>query len=343
LLGVIASAGRAGHRLSVGCGKVEAGLELPAGVEIHRIRGLGSRVESGSRLGALPALLDASGLVHVQNLMNPVALRMAVGSGRAVVTIQDHRMFCPAMGKTMPGGSVCEVEMADGPCAACLPDDAYRRRTLDLTRARRDALRGARLVVLSSYMARELELVGLPGAEIIPPWVEPGPERGAPGDYFMLGGRLVPHKGVLDGWLAWRRSATSMPLVVAGEGPLGDRLEGASLSGWLPLGELCRKLYGARALLFPALWQEPFGILGVQALAQGTPVIVADCGGTTDWSDAGCVRVRPGDIDGFAEAIERLADDPQEALRLGRAGRNMVAERFARPALEERLHAMYHL
>jgi glycosyltransferase involved in cell wall biosynthesis len=341
LLQVIASAAASGHRITVACGNVEGGIRLPEGIELRRVRGLAAKVESGSRLGGLAALLDANDLVHIQNLMNPAALRPAVGTGRAVVTIQDHRMFCPGMGKSMPDGSRCEAAMADGPCSVCLPDGDYRERTLELTRSRRDALRGARLVVLSKYMADELELVGLPGAEVIPPWVELGERRDAAGSYLMLGGRLVPHKGVLDGWRAWRASASSLELRVAGEGPLGEGLEGAELLGWLAVSDLRRELRGARALLFPARWQEPFGILGLQALAEGTPVIVAESGGTTEWSDIGCARVAPGDVDGMADAIKWLDDAPGEALRLGRAGQLMVGERFARPALQARLDAVY--
>ena len=44
-------------------------------------------------------------------------------------------------------------------------------------------------------------------------------------------------------------------------------------------------------------------MLGVEALAEGTPVVVSDTGGTREWSDAGCVPVRGGDVSAMAGAI----------------------------------------
>jgi glycosyltransferase involved in cell wall biosynthesis len=169
-------------------------------------------------------------------------------------------------------------------------------------------------------------------------------EPRGPGRGFVLGGRLVRHKAAADGARAWRLAGTSHPLLVAGEGPPGpdaDALEGAERFGWLVAEALRSVLRGSRALLFPALWQEPFGILAVEALAEGTPVIAAESGGTEEWSAAGCLTAPRGDVDAMAAAIRRLADDPALARRLGDAGRAFVAARFDRAALEPRLLALY--
>jgi glycosyltransferase involved in cell wall biosynthesis len=289
----------------------------------------------------LDSLLERHDVVHVQNVMNPVVLAMAVTTDRAVATIQDHRVFCPSIGKTMPDGSRCQQPMSPAACRACVDDREYLDRTLELTQARRDALRGARLVVLSTYMAEELAIADLPGAEVLPPWVEVGALRREPGESFLIGGRLVVHKGVMDGWRAWRTAAGNLSLRVAGEGPLAGQMDGAEHLGWLRVPDLRLELRSSRALLFPAVWQEPFGILGVQAQAEGTPVVVADVGGTTDWSDVGCIRVPAGDVDAMVAAVSRLEHDPDEALRLGRRGQSMVIERFARSTIEPRVHALY--
>ena len=306
------------------------------------VRGLAAALASTARLVRLDELLATAEVVHVQNVMNPVALARAVATGRALVTVQDHRMFCPGPGRTLPEGARCRLPMSDAMCHDCLPDNSYRRRSLELTAARREALRGARLVVLSQYMADELAGAGLPGAVVLPPWVEPGPERIDAGHGFVLGGRLVAHKAPLDAWRAWRQAESTQPLVVAGAGPLEALLEGADRLGWLTGTLLRATLRRARALLFAARWQEPFGILGLEALAEGTPVVVADVGGTTDWSEAGCLRVPGGDIGAMTDAIRRLDADPDLALRLGREGRAAVAERFSQSRLEPPLHALWH-
>ncbi len=338
---VMSSAADSGHRVTVAFGRDELGGVAPRFATRRRVRGLASPVDTGSGLGSLDELLDDADLVHVHNVMNPTALAAVAGRGRVVVTIQDHRSFCPGPGKTLPDGSPCRRVMSDAACRICLADDGYRRRTLELTRRRLDALAGATIIVLSSYMADELAAVGRPDAVVLPPWLDIGPPGFAAGRGFVLGGRLVAHKGVIDGWRAWRRAGRPQPLVVAGAGPLADRLDGADRRGWLDPPALRRMLRGARALLFPARWQEPFGILGAEALAEGTPVIVAGSGGTGEWSSAGCLRVPPGDVNAMADAIRRLDGEPELASALGAAGREAVERRFGRRRIEPRLHDLY--
>ncbi len=208
---VIGSTVDEGHQVTVAFGRDEGGTPRRPRVRYRRIRGLSSMVESGARLGGLRRLLTAADVVHVQNLMNPTALAMAVERGRTVVTVQDHRVFCPGSGKTLTDGSPCAAVMGDPVCRECLPDDGYRRSTLELTRRRLEALAGAEVVVLSRYMAEQLEMVGVTGARIIPPWVETGAQRSASGSAFVLGGRLVAHKGIADGWRAWDTAGRPLP------------------------------------------------------------------------------------------------------------------------------------
>jgi glycosyltransferase involved in cell wall biosynthesis len=328
------------HTITWAHGSVEPGLALPPGVEGVRVKGLSSAVASERQLQRLDPLLQRADLVHAQNVVNPLALQRVTARRPTVVTVQDHRFFCPGRGKWTPDDRVCHEPMGRAPCHDCFADEDYGRRTTALTEARRRSLEGLELIVLSRYMAAELAAVGLPGATVIPPWVEPG-EKPTPGTGLLLAGRLVAHKGVLDAWRAWRLSGTDQPLCVAGEGPLAHRLTGAERLGWLPRPDFRRQLRRARALLLPCGWQEPFGIVGLEALAMGTPVVVADSGGTGDWSAEGCVHVARGDRAAMARAIARLGSDAAEARALGEAGQAAVARRFARGPLLQRVLEIY--
>jgi glycosyltransferase involved in cell wall biosynthesis len=341
LLQVISWAAGAGHRVVVAAGRIEHEVSLPATVACERLCDLASPSSVWTGGQRLERLLGDADLVHCQNLMNPAALAAATATGRALVSVQDHRVFCPGPGKTLPDNSRCGTPMSADVCAQCLPDRAYRERMVELTDARRTAMGGARLVVLSRYMADELAAAGLPGALVIPPWVEVAAGDPEPGDAFLLAGRLVAHKAPLDAWQAWRRAGCGLPLRVAGAGPLEPTLEGAQRLGWLRPEALAGELRRSRALLLPARWQEPFGMIGVEALASATPVIAASTGGTGEWTDAGCLRVAAGDVGAMAAAVSTLAADPAAALALGREGRAMVAERFARAPIERRLEALY--
>ncbi len=339
LLQVIRWAVTAGHEVRLAAAWADREFLLP--VVPERVRGLGARVARREGLAGLDRLLAWAELVHVQNVMNPVVLNRAVGELPTVVTVQDHRVFCPGPGRTLPDGARCREPMGEA-CAACLPDPHYREEMLGLTRARLDAVRRAwRVIVLSRYMAGELEGVGIRRVEVLPPWVAPGPLRKVPGDTIVLGGRLVAHKDPVTAARAWERAGRPLPLRVAGDGPLAAELGTVRCLGWLSSERLVEELRSARMLLFPARWQEPFGILGVEALAQGTPVVVADVGGTREWSGRGCLRVAPGDVDAMSEAIVELARDPLRACRLGEEGRELVVERFSKARIESRLAGLY--
>lgn len=341
LLQMVESAAAAGWGVRLVVGRIEDDVEAPGRVEVVRVRGLASRFDGAAGLTGLRSALAGGTVIHAQNVMNPVAITRIVATGRAVVTVQDHRVFCPGPGKTLPDGAPCREHMTDNLCVACLPDGAYRRRMLDLTSARAEALDGARLVALSDYMAGELARIGLNRVEVLPPWVEVGSPRTGAGDTVLLAGRLVDHKAPLDGWEAWRRSHRSLPLRVAGEGPVAAAMDGAEQLGWLSPAELRGELRRARVLLFPGRWQEPFGILGLEALAEGTPVIAADVGGVGEWAAEGAIVVRPGDVDAMSESLTRLVRHPGEALDLGQKGQRAVATRFSRGVLEPRLLAMW--
>ena len=290
-----------------------------------RVRGLAAAAVD-ERLDGLAELAEAAEVVWAQNVMNPLALERLAGTGKLVVTVQDHRVFCPGPGRTLPDGGACRERMGERRCSECLPDVAYRRRLLALTEARLEALRGARrVIVLSRYMQSELAALGVASC-VVPPWVDVGGPAGA-GEGFVVGGRLVAHKAPEVASEACRLAGER--LRIAGVGRLADELHGEQL-GWLDDVELRALLRGSRALIFVGRWQEPFGILGVEALAEGTPVIVGAAGGVGDWAVAGCVRVPVGDVEATAEAVTALAGDAEQARRLGEAGRQLVLERFSR-------------
>jgi len=101
--------------------------------------------------------------------------------------------------------------------------------------------------------------------------------------YYVYVGRLEAHKRV-DLAIA-AAQAVGVPLRVIGDGPLHDRLAetapaNVSLLGWLPEEELSAQLARCRALLFPG--EEDFGIVMVEALSAGKPVIAFGAGGATE-------------------------------------------------------------
>lgn len=283
------------------------------------------------------------GAIHLHNIMDPDL--MAAAGDRGVMTVHDHRLFCPGLGKLTPGGEICEQVMGPA-CRGCFTDADYGRRMLDLTRRRLTAAAGlARVTVLSHYMAAELRRAwraqGLdpPPLETLPPFahrLDALPRRGA-GGYHLLACRLVERKGAAVALRAALEHDAGLPLLAAGDGPLAREVarraetSGGRLVflGWVGRRRLSELLAGARSLWSPSLWAEPFGLAGLEALSLGVPVIASAAGGALEWLEPGGLSVPPGDAGALARAARRLARDAELARELGRLGRRRAERDFA--------------
>jgi glycosyltransferase involved in cell wall biosynthesis len=94
-------------------------------------------------------------------------------------------------------------------------------------------------------------------------------------------------------------------LVVVGTGPLREEIgaePGVEVTGWMPHSRLAGFYAGARALLMPSRWQEPFGIVGLEALQFGVPVAAYDSGGIREWHP-GRGLVPWGEVEALAAAL----------------------------------------
>ncbi|MEW5913047.1 MAG: glycosyltransferase family 4 protein [Thermodesulfobacteriota bacterium] len=322
------------------------------GLDRQGLRGRGGQAALG-RLAALLAEFRPQ-VIHLHNIMDPELLALAAGAAGAVMTVQDHRLFCPGRGKLRPDGGVCGRPMGDH-CLACFGDQEYGARLLALTRRRLAATRGlARLTVLSNYMAGELAAAGVAAerVRVLPPWPQGlAAEAAGPGAYHLLAGRLVGRKGVRVALAALERLERPLPLIVAGDGPLAQELAATTaaregrlrLVGWADRARMGRLLAGAVSLWLPSLWAEPFGLVGVEALFCGTPVLAAAVGGVGEWLLEGRHGrlLPPGDAAALAQAADELAADPARAREMGRAGRQWVQRHLDPEVLTRRLLEVY--
>lgn len=130
---------------------------------------------------------------------------------------------------------------------------------------------------------------------------------------FVFVGRLSPEKGTLLFAEAARR--LGIPATFVGEGyyreVLAREYHGAKILGWKNQAEVQAVLRGARALVFPSIWYETFGLSALESLACGTPVIVSDnCAARELISDGETgLLFRSGDVDDLAAKIDMLRDD----------------------------------
>lgn len=85
--------------------------------------------------------------------------------------------------------------------------------------------------------------------------------------------------------------------------------------------DVCDLMAGADIFCQPNEFSEPFGIVFVEALSAGTPVVTTRMGAATEIIDESCgILVRPGDVSALAEALERLIQSPEDRGTLAHAG-----------------------
>jgi glycosyltransferase involved in cell wall biosynthesis len=165
-------------------------------------------------------------------------------------------------------------------------------------------------------------------------------------------GRLVAYKGV--DVLVQAASSLPVRLVIVGEGPMAEdwkRLAAAhagraevAFTGPLPDDEVKAWLRAAAALVLPSITSaEAFGIVQLEAMASGTPVVSTRLASGVPWvnrdGETGLV-VPPGDVGALRQALERLLADPSLRLQLGSGGLARVQSEFSMTAMANRLVAL---
>ena len=80
---------------------------------------------------------------------------------------------------------------------------------------------------------------------------------------------------------------------------------------------------------FPIRWQEPFGLVGLEAMAHGIPTVAFDRGGVREWltdTQNGLAVPENGDLE---RAFTRLAENPRLLQNMGENGKKIAEEKFS--------------
>ncbi|ADI65816.1 glycosyltransferase family 4 protein [Trichormus azollae] len=176
-------------------------------------------------------------------------------------------------------------------------------------------------------------------------------------------GRFDPRKGIETLVRAVRESKfygdKDLKLIIGGgstpgnsDGRERDRIEGIvnelGMSKFISLpGRLSREVlptyYGASDVCVVPSHYEPFGLVAVEAMASGTPVIASDVGGLqfTVVNENTGLLVPPQDVAAFSNAIDRILGNPQWRAQLGQSGNRRVMSKFSWDGVASQLDALY--
>lgn len=146
--------------------------------------------------------------------------------------------------------------------------------------------------------------------------------------FVLFAGRLESYKGAQVLIESMKYLSKDIRIVIAGTGPEEARLKAMSgkddrvtFLGFVPGEKLWQVMSEAAVVVVSSVWAEVYGLVALEAMCQGTPVIVARSGGLPEVvgeSKAGIV-VPPGDAKALARAIERVLGDAGLAAAMGEA------------------------
>ncbi len=346
---------------------------LPEGIEQHEsVSGI---MEAGADCEDIMALLARWDIdvVHVHEIDNVDLIHDLVGRMPVVLHLHNYSYWCPGQELFYAATEErCPLSLG----WKCIPN-AYHKRcndrhpkrlygSLRSTKKRMDLFeKNVRFVVSSTFLEARATEAGVPGEkiDIVPYAVEASRFNGeatAPRDdldpgFVFYAGRLSHTKGVphLVRAMADLPEASRPKLVIAGDGHARDETESAiaacglekqtELLGWCEGEELSWLYENCSMLVVPSVWDEVFGIVGLEAMAAKKPVVAYDVGGISQWlvDDETGYLVPPKDEAQLGARIEELLAKPGEARRLGENGYARFREQFTVREQAQNLRSVY--
>jgi glycogen synthase len=172
--------------------------------------------------------------------------------------------------------------------------------------------------------------------------------------YLLFVGRISEQKGIFQLLEAARTLPQEVQLVLCASSPdtpeLLTRLEAAVagrpavrwINAMLPVPEVVQLMSHAVAFVCPSIY-EPFGLINLEAMGCGTPVVASRVGGIPEVvvdGETGWL-VEPGDPASLGRTLRHALEDGERGRRMGAAGRRRVEQHFAWDRIAERTMAVY--
>jgi glycosyltransferase involved in cell wall biosynthesis len=361
-----------GHRVVVVTftrepGPAEEGLR---DADAYRLRSFRFRFDRATA-SELETILDREkpDIVHLHSIPNlhPRLLRLLERAAPVLWSFHDVWPVCFRGTKLLPDGERCTAPLGYRCVAgACHRPGSVEGLAADIARVLTHPLylrmyRRTTVATPSRYLRDLLLQNGFDAhkVRVVPlfsrfPGSAPGPAPESRSARVLYVGRLSSEKGLERLLEALTRlKSESWEAALVGDGPLHDRLprhaEDAGLrdrvrfAGEADGAALEEHYRRASLVVVPSLVPESFGMVGVEAMAFGKPVVAFDAGGIAEWLIDGVngFVVRHGDVAELADRIRRLIRDPALMARFGAEGRRRQQDEFTLQRHLDRIGVLY--
>jgi glycosyltransferase involved in cell wall biosynthesis len=308
-------------------------------------------------------------VAHFHNtfpLISPAAYYACAEASIPVVqTLHNYRLLCPGA-LLMRDGKVCEECLGravawPGIAHACYRGDRAATTALATMQLAHRVIgtwqdKVQMYIALSEFARHKFIEGGLPADRIVvkPNFVmaDPGAKEG-PGEYALFVGRLSEEKGLrvlLDAWTAFDQT---IPLRIAGDGPLtkslverirANDIRGVNLLGRIAPENIPALIHDARFLILPSICYENFPVTVAEAFAGGLPVIASRLGSLLEIIADGSngLHFSPGDPQDLAEKVQWAWAHPNEMQKMGRVARADYKAKYSAEKNYEHLLSLWN-
>ncbi|MFT3949708.1 MAG: glycosyltransferase family 4 protein [Agriterribacter sp.] len=252
-------------------------------------------------------------IINIHNIFNPAIVSFCLKASPVVKSVHSPVMVCPGKDKfwryseepcTIRYGLHCFKHIYTEGCANRHPKRVLKAWNYVNFELHKAVKKYKQIIVMSDFMRKGLLECGIEDSKIIcnPYFTNEidhteNPVQSNPTvKEILFIGRLVTSKGphiMLAALAPLLQERNDVRIRVIGDGIMKEELlkmaiqlkiEGkVLLSGWLSKNEIDKAIGKCYIVVFPSIYPEAFGIVGIEAMMQGKPVIGFDVGGVSTW------------------------------------------------------------
>lgn len=301
-------------------------------------------------------------LIHIHSVSNENLVKFCLAKRPVVRSMHEPRMFCPGRQKFLlksesicqkPFGLHCCIKAYTKKCQdSRIPIEVIRSYSNVKFEINYAAKRYKRIVAMSNYIKNEAVLAGISEQSIVVnPYFTPviGESNEENSDEYSVKrivfvGRLHPSKGVhmlIKSLSKILKNQSNVVLDIIGDGLFKNELfnlisseniplEKIIFHGWLSHEETTQKIKEAFIIVFPSIYPEAFGIVGIEAMMRSKPIVAFDAGGVSEWLENNVtgflVELKNEKL--FEEKVYSLITDKELYHRFSINSRRIALEKF---------------
>ena len=308
--------------------------------------------------------------IFIHSVSEPRLIRELYDLGLPLIRfVHEPRMFCPGHSKYLlnadeiccrPFGLHCVSSAYLQKCAPRNPKALVKALSNSFFEKKSSPRYYSLVVCMSEYIFNQLSEAQfeMKNVHIVPYFVSGAICKTKTYGHkkIVYAGRLIEHKGVhiaIEAVAPLLLQDPQLTFEIIGTGMHGyeKRLREFCLKlgigdqvkwlGWLNQSAVKEHIGGSTVVVFPSVYPEAFGIVGIEAMSLGKPVVAFDVGGVSDWleHEKTGFLLKERDVPGMTQAIHTLLTDEHRRERMGDECLTVAKAKFSLRAFEMNLES----